>query len=266
MATFVHEYLLQLNDRWKEVDLLVNEAENNFESNSELYNVMCRSISILVVAHLEGFIKDLTRSIVNDLSHNLQFNELSKPIQMTLCKKYLGFDNKVIKNYDRIINEMIIDFSTADHFPISYEPFLFDKNRNPKPESIKIVCSRFGISDIFKNLHGSMFDGVFESDRKLAHLLSRSELIVHLATKEFPYRAKLDKFSLNSKTYNGGRTLWQTFLDDINQTRHNIVHGNTFDNSESVEQIKRRINSAKLFQLLIVYCLCGKIAQNENND
>jgi hypothetical protein len=155
--------------------------------------------------------------------------------------------------------EMIEDLSSSNDFKVSFEPFLFDNNRNPKPESLKIICCRFGVNDIFANLHESIFDNIFESDVILSRQLSRFEKLVKLATNEFPYRAKVTNFGLVPKKYNGTRTLWQGFLDNLNQIRHKIAHGNTFENFDGIADLKRRRDQVKLLKLVVTYVLCAKV-------
>ncbi|EIM4665444.1 hypothetical protein LM945_005336, partial [Escherichia coli] len=57
MATFIADYLDTVDLQWKEVDILVNEAIRVQNLNEELYNALCRSITVLIVAHMEGFVK-----------------------------------------------------------------------------------------------------------------------------------------------------------------------------------------------------------------
>ena len=53
MSTFAYEFLNQLDEQWCEVDLLINEARNaQAQSKEDLYDVLCRSSSLLIVAHL----------------------------------------------------------------------------------------------------------------------------------------------------------------------------------------------------------------------
>ncbi|KFJ87934.1 hypothetical protein IJ23_09010 [Vibrio sp. OY15] len=259
MSTFINSYLSQLDEQWKEVILLIDQAELFIDSNVDFYNALCRSASILIVSHLEGFLKDLIKNLVRDLNSNKKYSELPIAVQRSYCKKYLGFDKNKFNNYHQLIDEMVVEFSEYDNFTISHEPFLFDKNRNPKPESIKIVLERFGIKDIFKLFHESKFDKCFESRRKTSHLLKRMKRLVSLSTNQYPYRASLSLFDLEASNYGGTRTLWQTYLDDINTIRHSIVHGNSFDNQVTTNQLKERQEQAYLLQLLIVYCLCAKV-------
>ena len=58
MSTFAYEFLNQLDEQWCEVDLLISEARSAQNQNKEeFYDVLCRSASFLIVAHLEGFVK-----------------------------------------------------------------------------------------------------------------------------------------------------------------------------------------------------------------
>lgn len=90
MSTFLKEYLNQLEEQWTEVDVLITAASKCEENDKELFNAMCRSTSVLIVAHMEGFIKDLTKNLIRDLNANKEFSELPKAIQITSCKGYLG--------------------------------------------------------------------------------------------------------------------------------------------------------------------------------
>ncbi|MAD73771.1 MAG: hypothetical protein CML20_03030 [Rheinheimera sp.] len=259
MSTFISDYLVQLENQWKEIDLLIVEAGNSLNrGDTAFYDSLCRSISVLMVAHMEGYLKGVTKCLVGDLNDHLKFKELPAAIQRTHCKKYLGFDQDVLPKYQMVMTEMIDDLSSSD-IKISFEPFLFDNNRNPKPESLKIVCCRFGVNDIFANLHESIFDNTFESDVILSRQLRRFEKLVKLATNEFPYRAKVTNFGLMPKKYNGARTLWQSFLDNLNQIRHKIAHGNTFENFDGIADLKRRRDQVKLLKLVVTYVLCAKV-------
>ena len=93
----------------------------------------------------------------------------------------------------------------------------------------------------------------------LSKSINFSEKLVKLATNEFPYRAKVTNFGLMPKKYNGTRTLWQSFLDNLNQIRHKIAHGNTFENFDGIADLKRRRDHIKLLKLVVTYVLCAKV-------
>lgn len=255
MNTFIKEYLSQLETQWTEVDVLISSASECENSNTDLFNAICRSTSVLIVAHMEGFVKDLTKNLIRDLNSNLEFKDVPRAVQNTCCKGYLGFDATAIPRYQDSLEDMIQHLSLCSGYKIPYEPFIFDKNRNPKPDSIQEVFKRLGSKDIFKSLHNSLFDEAFESDSRLQRLLVIAKFYLKKSVSTFPYRASLDKCNLKSDKYSG-RTLWQEFLDEINKIRHAIAHGNTFSNDENIEALKRRSNKAKLLQLVLTYIAC----------
>lgn len=255
MATFINEYLEQLETQWKEVDILIDSANRCENSDPELFNAICRSTSVLIVAHMEGFIKDLAKNLIRDLNSNREFRDLPRAIQKTCCQGYLGFDVGAIPRYQDSIDDMILHLSDCTGYKLVPESFLFDKNRNPKPDSIQEVFKRFGHSDIFKSLHNSIFDEAFESDARLQRLLVVAQYFLKRKVSTFPFRVSIHKFNLGKNKYNG-RTLWQEFLDEINKVRHAIAHGNTFNNDENIRAIKTRRDKARLLQLVLIYVAC----------
>jgi hypothetical protein len=258
MNTFIYDYIERLDEQWNEVDILLDEAKKVQHINVELYHVLCRSASILMVAHFEGFTKDLCKNVISDLNHNCNYENIPTPIKMTGCKKYLGFDKKAIPDYDSKLRDMMEDLSKANNYSICYTAFLFEKNKNPKPDVLKEVLSRFGIEDVFKNLHESGFEGAFISKSSLERLLKRMRTIVKRSVEKFPYLCsdvKLKRFKLKPCKYSG-RTIWQTFLDDVNQNRHAIAHGNTFSNDNEHPGLVVKMNKIRLIQYIIIYLSC----------
>ena len=66
----------ELEDRWDEVTILLEEAEKNQNVNVKLHDAICRSVSVLMVSNLEGFYKDLIKSFINDINDNNTFDQL----------------------------------------------------------------------------------------------------------------------------------------------------------------------------------------------
>jgi hypothetical protein len=253
--TFIKEYLCQLENQWTEVEVLIASASECETKNPELFNAICRSTSVLIVAHMEGFIKDLTKNLIRDLNANKEFRQLPRAIQNTCCQGYLGPTPSAIVRYQEALEDLIQHLSGCTGYKIPHEHFLFDKNRNPKPDSIQEVFKKFGLKDIFKSLHNSLFDDAFESDNRLERLLVVTQYFVEKRVSTFPFKVSINKFNLKDEKYSG-RTLWQEFLDEINKVRHAIAHGNTFSNDEDLDAIKRRKNKTKLLQLVLIYISC----------
>lgn len=261
MSTYVNYYIEQLDLQWSEVSILINEANAVKETNVPLYDAICRSVSVLIVAHLEGFIKGLAKNIVSDLNQNHPFKELPESVKRTYCKKFIGYESKLINNYSGKLNDLIDVFGASNDIKITEDAFLFDDNKNQKPDIIKNVLEKFGVDDIFKNLHGSIFDQAFISVSKLNRVLKLTKTIVKGRTAEYPYTIKIKKFKCNSKKYKVGRTLWQSYLDEINQLRHKIAHGNSFNNYTDIRALDESKLKAQLLQLAIILVVCGTFSK-----
>lgn len=259
MTTFLFEFINQTDEHWKEVDLLLKEADRQ-ESNDNLRNAICRSVTILIITHLEGFIKGLVNSVVYDLNQNCDFKELPFPIQRTYCAKYVGdqssFESKV---------KMLVGKFCSIGGKITPDPFFFPDNKNPKPEIFTKVFLKFGINKVFSHLHESELDNAFsKTNKELQKLVKSQRSHIIKSTKSFPYscllsRIKLDKSSCKN---NSSKPLWEEFLSDANRKRHKVVHGNEFINSVSIQELKERKLKAICFQYGLVELIAGHISKS----
>lgn len=252
MSTNVTYYLAQLNIQWNEVELLISEAERVKDINQDLFNVLCRSASILIVSHLEAFTKDLCPVIVEDINNHCLFKEIPLALQKTACDKYI--DDQANKHH--FLKTIIEDLSRSHDFKICYKSFLFKKNNNPKPDIIKSTGVKFGINNIFENINDSIFDNAFISSNRTKKLLNQMLNILPASTKTYPYRTKKNIFSLKAKRYSG-KSVWEEFLNELNKSRHAIVHGNSFENNDDEASLREKMNKIRLFQLVIIYLICS---------
>lgn len=160
------------------------------------------------------------------------------------------------------------DLEQAEGFKLPLEGFLFSDNgnRNPKPDILKSVLSKFGLKDVFKNLHDSSYEQIFESDSAAVRRLSLIKLITLKATSTFPYKANITESSKLKPTKYSGQTTWQEFINNINHIRHQIVHGNTFDNTVSPSELRSSVAKIRVFQYLITFLVCENICKNNDDD
>ncbi len=86
MSTFVNYLVSSIEDQWNEVDVLIEKSVEERDKNPILYNALCRASIVLMVAHLEGFIKEVARAILDDVNKFSSFREAPYPIQATFCK------------------------------------------------------------------------------------------------------------------------------------------------------------------------------------
>lgn len=129
MSTYLHDFSSQLTCNWKEVDLLIEEAKTHEESSSDIYNVLCRSVTILTVAHLEGFTKEIVKVVIKDLNNYCEFRELPRKIQKFYCDDYLlKPDKPSSKKHNEHVERLVAEFCTLNA-DIKYEPFVNSKNK-----------------------------------------------------------------------------------------------------------------------------------------
>ncbi|MCE0799584.1 hypothetical protein LVQ77_04600 [Buttiauxella sp. S04-F03] len=230
-------------------------------SNSELYNALCRSITILIVAHMEGFLKGAVKNIISDYN-SVKFKNLPNAVKITYCKKHLGFDESAFANYHERIRHLIADLETSSDFKISHEAFTFDKNRNPKPDSLDSIASRFGVSDIFKNLNESLFDEVFSmTSTRIKKALPIVSKRIKRKLSKFPYQFEKNPYGTEPVKYRG-RSMWQTFLDDLNMKRHTIAHGNDFQNSLYINTLIDLKDKVMILQLSFLLIICSELCNS----
>lgn len=261
MGTFIADYLTDVDLQWKEIDILAQEALRVEYSDANLYNALCRSITILIVAHMEGFIKGIAKSIINDYS-SIEFRNLPNAIKMTHCKKYLGFDEKIFPDYHKRIAELISDLECSADFKINHEAFSLSRNRNPKPDILELIASRFGVSDVFKNLHKSFFDEVFSmTSSQIKRIIPIASRKINKIVKSFPYKIEKNPYGTKPEKYKG-RTLWQTFLDDLNMQRHKIAHGNDFNNITDIKTLIELKDKVMLLQYAFLLIICSELCNS----
>ena len=271
MSTYLLDFIEQLDEKWKEIDILLDEAKKHEESRSSLYNAICRSITVLIVAHLEGFTKDIVKAVIKDINQEYKFGQIPIAMQRTYCRKYIGEATEKGGNHDHKINILIAKFSDME-CGISYEPFLSYSNKNPKPNVIQKIFDNFGIKDVFKQLTGSIIDEVFsDSDRVIEEKIIALKKYVTENITTFPYTCSLDRLALidnkNTSKTKKQRSLWESFLDDINHQRHEVAHGNNFENGESFGALNEIKNKVVYFQLeLVSFMAVSLINSIQPND
>jgi hypothetical protein len=267
VATFLSDFLSQLDERWSEVNLLLAKAKELRDSDEPFYNAICRSVSFLLIAHLEGFIKDACKNVIKDLNQSATFNAMPTAVQRTYCRKYLG-SNRVQEDqaYEKRIKLLVTKFSELNS-DITFEPFLFSTNKNPNPNIIETILGNFGVPDVFACLHNSTFDEAFSDTQ--AQLYSRIEEFrakLLNAVQEFPFKLSMDEYNFEYKKVTGVTPLWSEFVNQINQTRHSIAHGNDFKNGEDITTLETRKNMVVLLQLVLAATICSEVSRQSVKD
>lgn len=251
---YINLLINDLEGRWNEITILLASAEDHIETNIDLHDAICRSVTVLMVANLEGFYKELIKSIINDVNNNYDFVDLPDAIKRGFCSSFL--DQKSSSNIQNEITNKLIrkfDFLNAD---LNHEPFLFDRNNNPKPDVIEKLFKGLGIRKVFKRLQSSRYEQVFREEnsyleRKIPEYIAE---ISDLSTT-FPYQCHNPCFSEQTNSTGNNRTLWEEFLDDLNRRRHAIAHGNEYSNVESLRGLLLIKNKIIFLQIAFIHIL-----------
>ncbi|WGT30138.1 MAE_28990/MAE_18760 family HEPN-like nuclease [Pseudomonas marginalis] len=261
MSTFLQEYVASLEERWEEVDLIISKAKSVKDDDFAFYNAICRSATILIVAHLEGFVKDLTKCIVSDLNRNASFINFPIAVKRTYCSKYLGITpEKDIGAYQKKMDALIFKLDEFD-CKISHEPFLFQKNKNPSVNMLTTVFENFGLSNVFGYLHDSSTDDAFAmslSEIKEKNAALKASLIN--STAAYPYTTSFEELGFEKRKPKG-RTLWEEFIEQINQRRHSVAHGSDFNNADDISDLEKRKAKVELLQYSLSILLAGALCK-----
>lgn len=265
MSTFLQEYISSLEGRWKEVDVIIERAKAIKDDDYTFYNAICRSASILIVAHLEGFVKDLAKCVVGDLNRSGSFVNFPVAIKRTYCSKYLGaVSDKDPKAYYKKLDALIQKLDEFD-CKITHEPFLFPKNKNPSAQMLGTVFENFGISNVFGYLHNSKVDDVFAmSISEIKEKNFELKAAISSAAENYPYVVSLEDLDFDKRTPKG-KTLWEEFIEQINQRRHSVAHGSDFDNADDVSELELRKAKVELLQFALTILLAGSICKAKSD-
>ncbi|WP_419227611.1 HEPN domain-containing protein [Alteromonas sp. OM2203] len=260
MQSNVYSLLISSKERWEEIELLLEKAtpdNSDCQIEQKFKNSLCRASCVLMVSHLEGFLKDLSKALIDDLNHNLEYKDIPESVRRTACSHFLPEGAKSSAHY---VNRLDEEFSNSPSYKLNSDAFQLD-NKNPKEDVVRKIMSNFGIQNIFKNLHKSRFEVVFESYSKAIRYLDRMEKVALATTEIFPYNCRTKSFNFKTTNYSG-TTLWETFLQDINFVRHKIVHGSSLDSERSIGSIKDSLTKIRLFQYLVTYISCSYVTPN----
>ncbi len=268
MTTFARDLVDSLDARWSEINLLIAEAESR-ASDIDLYNAICRSISVLMVAQFEGFTRDAARAILDDINTFSSFRQAPSALKQTFCRSFLEKEDGVnSKELQSRIQKLISTFDGLET-KFTLEPFLVrdshDYNKNPSPSVIDRITENFGVRKFFTVLDGSDLDAVFsDTAPEVDKLKNRIKSYVITGVENYPYILDSAAFNVGVVTVQMGtstgkkRTFWEDFLDNVMSKRHGIAHGSISNNPNSVEEIRSSLVKLEILQLAILMMVCEK--------
>ena len=261
MSTALFEIATSIPQRIKELNILTTHAEFCQVDNEELYNSLCRASSVLIASHLEGFLKELTNGLIQDLNFNLgSFSKMPTAIQRTFCKKIAFYEGIPDKEIEGRVSQLL-DFFSRNSVPIDLKAFNYKQNQNKNPSASFIdgLFSPMGINSIIDSIEGSTFEQVFENNTRINFMLSRDMSRYRSKLYHYPYASLPSKYGFNFKNErkvkkdNSSKSLWHTFIEEILTTRHSIAHGDTIKNDTTAESLKFEIVKLEIFMHSMMY-------------
>ncbi|MFJ7994662.1 MAE_28990/MAE_18760 family HEPN-like nuclease [Peribacillus frigoritolerans] len=234
--TYAALFIEDLEERWNEIDLLIDKIK--IQEEQEFVNVLCRSAIVLLVAHLEGFMKEAASVIIKELNQQTSFSQIPKSFQKTYTTFFLNAD--VNGNVDHNKQKRLLEEFDKLNAKLLVDPFLFQQNKNPSPTIIEKVLYNFGVNDFFRLINKSKLDIVFENNpTEISGLLENLKKHIQSATLKYPYQIDLNLFDISIKEGKLKRkdSLWITFLDELLRLRNSIAHGSTFNNEITVPNL-----------------------------
>jgi hypothetical protein len=263
MPTFMHALLWSLEERWKEVDVLLDHAlEEEEEGDHKFYDVLCRSAVVLIAAHLEGFVRDCANALIEDINRFSTFKQLTPHVKRTFCNLFIKADDAESNVRAERLVRIFDDLDTK----LKVDPFLFggknDDYKNASPGMIHKVSKNFGVDKIFGLFAGSRLEVVFKglpSEVSELSLDLRDHLLNHIDS--FYYSVDAEKFGLvrSGMASTKGGTLWESFLDDLISRRNTIAHGASQLDGSSVGEIRDIKEKVVIFQYGFMLVLCGAL-------
>ena len=262
MSTYFYESLESFQNRWKEIETLIKLANTN-RKNEEDYNTLCRAIIVLMVAHLEGTVRDTVKAIIEDFNLNSTFLSLPLSMKRIFCKEFIsGPEEKESKDLELRTQKLIAQFDCLSPTIIP-DPFLID-GKNPSPTIIHRVVKNFGANNFFSLIGESNFDLPFQGEnRKVGQLKRRIREHLYSASTHYPYNIKSKLIKLNNNKLQSP-TLWEDFVNDLLTIRHGIAHGSSVTNGKSLREIKEIRIKLEILEYAFMYVMCITIMNPTN--
>lgn len=264
MTTYVYDLAASIDNRWQEVNLLIQKASEEESKNLPLYDALCRATALLIVAHLEGFVREIAKSVIHDINSFSSFNKSPISLKRTYCKIFMESGTGDPKDIEQRTQKLIEVLNGLDT-KFVVDPFLVESaygtNKNPSPNVISKICANFGVKNIFSWINNSRLDIVFSGVASDITALI-DDLKVHILnnTQTYPYILDIGVFSIlePSSTTNTVRSFWETFLDQLMKHRNDIAHGSLLTNSLSVRELIEFRDKVIVLEYALLLIICHK--------
>lgn len=240
-----------IQQRRLEIDTLLSEAEKCEQNNSNLYAYLCRACCVLIASHLEGFLKDLTRSLLLDFSYNLgSFRNLPRVMKRSFASRIVFFDGVEEKEIDRRVNQLI-SFFDKNSVPVEMDAFSYreNTNRNATASFIDLSLSKIGVPNAIYSLSKTPLTNMFDNDSRTNIVVLRDLRRFQAHLYSFPYRILPPEYNFDYNASKGvsSNTIWHTLIEEVMSKRHVIAHGDTMEMIATHNEIGSDIQKVDVF-------------------
>lgn len=258
MSTAIFDVAMSLPNRIDELQRLVNLADVTLKNGDELgYNSLCRACCVLLASHLEGFVKDLSKSLISDFNFNLDsFSKLPPAVKHTFCRRIAFFEG-VPEQEVNLRTKQLMSFFDENSVAINMQAFPYKEaeNKNPNGDVIESSLKKLGVPAVLFSISGGRFETVFSNDPSSIYLVRRDIVRFRNFLFRFPYRSLPDAYKFDYSGMGGKQapTLWHSFINEIMKRRHTIVHGDTTANETTTAELRRDVEKLEVLMHAVLY-------------
>lgn len=264
MTTAAFETANTIPLRMTEMHALVRTAHHYKNKDERLYDALCRSASVLLVSHIEGFLTDLVSSICIDLNYFVSdFSLMPDSIKRDFVYKLAFYEGVPSKDIEKRVR-VLTSFFEENSVPVNLGLIAAgdESRRNPSVRSIDKYFEPLGVNKIVSSLHTDFYQRAFEGSTGATYKLLRDCKASRSRVFSWPYGGfSENEFKLPSRKGDpyAGTSLWVTFIEDILKRRHKIAHGSTMENNASSESLERDIAKAEALMTGLMLFACGQL-------
>jgi len=256
----VFEVACSIPHRMQELNRITSLAHNLVDKDEDSYNTLCRACCVLLASHLEGFLKDLSKSLASDLYFNLQtFAKMPEAMKRSFCEKIAFYEGVPKEDVNQRVKQLIAFFSTHS-VAIDFQAFSYkeNNNKNPGPDVLETSFEKMGVPAVLHSIAGGRLENIFKNDANLSYILRRDIRRFRSTLYSFPYKPLPNTYAFNFKAAKtakgkGGNSLWHAFIEEVMRRRHSIVHGDTMANDTDVIELDHDIEKMDVLMHSVLY-------------
>lgn len=271
MTTALFEVSSHISTRISELNVILNAAKEHDETNP-LHKALCRSATILLSSHLEGFLKDVSKSALLDLQYNIRhYKDMPKNIRETFCRKIVYYE-KIEEKDIRGRMTQLDAFFMSNSVKIELNAFNYNENpnKNPSPKNIDRPLKIFGLEDILQRISTEKILNIFEGSASSEYMTLRQMSKFRSTLYRFPYKALPSNYQfLKPKKASKKQispSIWETFLDEVLERRHAVAHGDTMENIGHINVLRENVKKLEVLMYAILYCVSNSLIEQKSNN